>query len=123
MSEIQIKKTRILDPERMFRMYFTDMGSARSLQKVINQLGVDGINPNLGRPVTPMAVEFSIYRWAMCNPELSYQIYNAAMMDEGKYHTMDEWKDFLIKKAKMITRGSQKAMKLWLVRLGRNSSD
>jgi hypothetical protein len=119
MTPIQIRKTRVLDPERMFRMYFTDMGSARSLAKVVNQLGMDGINPNLGRPVTPMAVEFSIYRWAMGNLDLSYEIYNKAMLDEGKFHTMEEWKDFLQKKAVMISKKSNRAMQKWLKLLGR----
>ena len=119
MTPIQIRKTRILDPERMFRMYFTDMGSARSLQKVVNQLGTDAINPNTQRKVTPMAVEWSMYRWAMNNLDLSYEIYNKAMLDEGKFHTMEEWKDFLQKKAVMISKKSTRAMQRWLRLLGR----
>ena len=119
MTPIKLGHKKILDGERIFRMYFTDMGSARSIRKVISQLGADAINPDKGRVVTDMAIEWSMYRWALNNVDLSYQIYNKAMMDEGKYNTLEEWKDFLEKKAGLITKHVEKGMKKWKKLLGR----
>jgi hypothetical protein len=121
MTPIQIRKTKLLDGERIFRMYFTDMGSARSIKKVIKQLGSDAINPTTGRVVTDMAIFWSMYRWALDNVAISYEIFNRAMLDQGDYHTLEEWKDFLLGKAELFAKHSQKGMQKWNKKLGRET--
>ena len=88
MTLINMKKSRTLDGERVFRIYWTDMGSARSIGKVVKQIGV---NPVTQRPYYPMAIWFRIYIWAIENIELSYSIFNDAMRDQGEFHTIEEW--------------------------------
>ena len=121
MTPIQIRQAKLLDGERIFRMYFTDMGSARSIKKVIKQLGSDAINPNTGRVVTDMAVWFSLWRYAFENLDVSYQIYNTAMLDEGKYHTKEEWQEFVENKAKVISKKSERTLDKWQKRIQKNS--
>ena len=121
MTPIQIRKTKLLDGERIFRMYFTDMGSARSIKKVIKQLGTDAVNPTTGRVVTDMAIWFSLWRYAFENLDESYQIFNNAMLDEGKYHTKEEWKDFVEIKARVISKKSERTLDKWQKRVQKSS--
>jgi hypothetical protein len=113
MSAIRMEKNKILDGQRIFRMYYTDLGSARSIVKVRKQLGNDAINPRTGRHVTNMAIWFSMYRWAYENLDLSYQIFMDAMRDEGKFHTREEWETFVSHKAHVIVKQSEKKFQRW----------
>ena len=118
MSKINFRRTRFLDGERIFRMYYTEMGSARSIVKVKSQLGQDAINPKTGRPVYDMALWGSMYRWSMNNLDESYHIFNDAMRNEGKYHTFDEWKEFVFEKIAVITKHNPHTMQNWKKRIG-----
>lgn len=118
MTPIVFRKTRFLDGERIFRLYFTELGSARSIVKVKNQLGRDAVNPKTGRPVGDMALWGSMYRWAMNHLDESYQIFLAAMRDEGKYHTFDEWKTFIFEKADIIVKRNPRTFRNWKNRIG-----
>ena len=113
MTPINLKQNKILDGERIFKMYYLEMGSARSIKKVIKQLGDEAINPRTGRIVTDMAIFWSMYRWAFEHLDESYEIFNKAMFNEGQFSTLDEWKEFLYKKAGLITKHSQKGLERW----------
>jgi hypothetical protein len=123
MTPIRMNKNMILDGEKIFRMYFTDMGSARSIGKVIKQLGTAAVNPNTGRTVTHMAIWFSLWRWAMENLDLSYQIFSYAMRDEGKYHTKEEWIEFVNTHARTIVKKSERKLEKWQNRVNQKMSE
>jgi len=121
MTPINLRKQKLLDGKQIFIMYYQEMGSARSIKKVIKQLGASAINPLTGRSVTDMAVWQSMYRWAMNNLDESYQIFNKAIRDEGKFHTEKEWMDFVYEKAGVLTKHSQKKLARWISRVGANA--
>lgn len=118
MTPITMRRTRVLDGERIFRIYYTDMGTARSLGKVKIQLGSAAINPRTGRQVNDMAIWGSMYRWAASNVDESYKIFSAAMRDEGKFHTLDEWKDFLFKNMSVLVKHGTSTVGKWKARIG-----
>lgn len=113
MTHITMEKHKILDGEKLFRLYYLEMGSARSVKKVIKQLGDSAINPATGRVVTDMAIWFAIYRWAMDNLDASYDIISKAAYDEGVYYPKEQWVAKIEKIAKTCLRNSDKAYKKW----------
>lgn len=114
MTPINLRKERILDGEQLFKLYYTDMGSARSVGKVLKYLNAKGIiNKETGRPVTHMAIWFSMYRWAMNHLDESYRIFNTAMADEGKFHTQAEWEAFVVEKAGIIVKHNERSLNKW----------
>ena len=117
MTNIMMEKHKILDGEKIFRMYYLDMGSARSIVKVKRQLGEEAINPNTGRVVTDMAIWFSMCRWAMDNLELSYEIVSKAAYDEGIYYPKDKWVAKVEKGAKTCIKQSEKGFQKWQKRV------
>ena len=118
MAKIVFRKTRFLDGEAIFRLYYLTLGSARSIVKVKKQLGSAAVNPKTGRQVNDMALWGSMYRWAMNNLDVSYQIFNDAMRDEGKYHTFDEWKEFIFEKADILVKHNPRTIRNWKNRIG-----
>ena len=118
MAKINFRRTRFLDGEKIFRLYYVELGSARSIVKVKRQLGKEAINPKTQRPVCDMALWGSMYRWAMNNLDLSYQIFMEAMRDEGKYHTLEEWKEFVFEKITVITKQNPHTVLNWKKRIG-----
>ena len=118
MAKIVFRKTRFLDGEKIFKLYYTELGSARSIVKVKKQLGSAAINPKTGRQVNDMALWGSMYRWAMNNLDVSYKIFLEAMRDEGKYHTFDEWKEFIFEKAEIIVKRNPRTFRNWKQRIG-----
>jgi hypothetical protein len=118
MTKINMRRTRFLDGERIFRLYYTELGSARSIGKVKIQLGRDAINPRTGRNVNDMALWGSMYRWAMNRLDDSYKIFMDAMRDEGKYHTFEEWKEFIFDKADILVRHNPRTLRNWKNRVG-----
>jgi hypothetical protein len=118
MTPINMRKTRFLDGKKIFLLYYRDMGSARSIGKAKIQLGREAINPTTGRIVNDMAMWGSMYRWAMNNLDTSYQIFSAAMRDEGKYHTFEEWKEFIFDKADILVRHNPRTLSKWKMRIG-----
>lgn len=118
MTKIVFRKTRFLDGERIFNLYYKELGSARSIVKVKKQLGSAAINPKTGRQVNDMALWGSMYRWAMNNLDVSYKIFLEAMRDEGKYHTFEEWKEFIFEKAEIIVKRNPRTFRNWKQRIG-----
>jgi len=118
MTKINMRRTRFLDGERIFRIYFTEMGSARSLGKVKKQLGESARNPYKGTIVTDAAIEGSMWRWAMNNLDFSYPIFNEAMRNEGKYHTFEEWKEHVFHHAERLVRHNPRTFQNWMKRIG-----
>ena len=118
MTKINMRRTRFLDGERIFRIYFTEMGSARSLGKVKKQLGESARNPYKGTIVTDAAIEGSMWRWVMNNLDFSYPIFNEAMRNEGKYHTFEEWKEHVFHHAERLVRHNPRTFQNWMKRIG-----
>lgn len=122
MTDITLGKPRILDGEWLFQYYFTSMGSARSIRKLVNYLTSNGtVNPKTGRSVTDMAVWFSMWQWAMYNSTKAYEVFNKAMADEGKFYTDTEWDVFLQKQARTCLKKSDRRFNKWLSRIGKKN--
>lgn len=119
MTPIKFTKLKILDGERIFRMYFTDMGSARSITKVKKQLGEYAINSRTGREVTDMAIWFCLWRWAMEHLDLSYEIFNSAMLDQGEFYSKQDWVDTVHSKASVIMKRSERKFSRWQNRIAK----
>ena len=121
MTPITMERHKILDGEKIFRIYYLDMGSARSIVKLKRFLGESAINPNTGRVVQDMAVWFSMYRWAMENFELSYEIVSKAAYDEGVYYPKDKWRAKVDKGARTCIKQSEKGFERWQKRVLKKS--
>lgn len=115
---ITLEKEKLLDGEWLYKYYFIDMGSARSIHKLIKLLNSQGkVNPNTGRAFTDMAAWFSLWTWAMNHPATSYEIFNKSMADEGKYYNTLEWDEFIQKKAKVIYKNNSRRLQKWQNRI------
>jgi len=118
MTPIRISRLKTLDGESTFRLYWEELGSARSIGKVIKRLPV---NPNTNRPYTQMGVWFTIYEWAFNNTEKSYEIFTNCMRDEGKYHTIEEWEQFVQTKIFIYMKKSKPRFLRCISRLGKKN--
>lgn len=114
MTPISLKRKKTLDGEAIFRMYWQEMGSARSIKKVISRLP---LNPNFGRPYTSMAIWFCLWRYAFENLQTTYEIYNEVSRDTGEYHTFEEWKDLVTDHAFTSAKKNTRRMERWQNRL------
>lgn len=108
-----LRRKAILDGGELFKVYFTDMGSARSLNKLVNYLGNRAINPVTGTKVRNMAVWFSMWKWAYENYEEAYKIFNTAMSDQGEYWTPEEWDELVTHNANISAKHSKTRVQLW----------
>jgi hypothetical protein len=118
MTDINLQHKHRLDGEKIFRMYYSEMGSARSIMKVVRQIGN---NPNTNLPYYPMAIWFTIYKWSLDNLDASYEIFCSAMRDEGKYHTKSEWETFVLKKCATYAKNNQRRLSGWQKRASKRS--
>ena len=94
MTRIKIKhsRTAYLDGEALFKQYWQVMGTARSILGVRRWCIAQGIlNPVMNTPPTAMGIEKAMYRWAIKHLDESFEIFNASLRDEGKFHTKKEW--------------------------------
>ena len=114
MTPIRLVRVRHLDGGELFKYYWVDMGSARSIRKLTRYLTSQGkVNPVTHKPFTDMALWFAIWGWAKDNMKEAYEIYNKVCMDSGEYHTMAEWIDFVADKMVTITKHDEKRVTAW----------
>ena len=93
---------KYLNGEKLFRYYWEEMGNGRSCVKLAKWAGKQGLkNPNTGKPPSPMAVWFAMWRWALIpeNQKVAYDIYNKAQLDLGGFVSPEQWKEFIKDKA------------------------
>lgn len=96
-------KRKYLNGEVLFRYYWGEMGSARTLSKLVMYCVSQGwVNPWTGQPPRKMTLHKAMYRWATQkdNFEASYQVVQNEQRDEGNFMTREEWKEFLRKQVK-----------------------
>jgi hypothetical protein len=113
MPKIELSKSRYnsyLDGEWLYRYYWLEMGSARSIRKLVAYCRSQGIiNPETMREATAMAVWFSLWTWAVRNSDAAYEIFQKVSYDEGKYYTTAEWDEFIELKAQTaFKKGSRR---------------
>lgn len=102
-DKMSLRKKKFLDGEALFRLYFGDMGTARSAIKLVDWCISQGIkNPHTGKPPTRMGVWKAMWTWALLpeNLKTSQAIFNKAMSEAGEFYTDAEWKEFATIKAK-----------------------
>lgn len=94
---------RFLDGEKLFKLYFEEFGTARSVAKLVSYCKTEGTkNPHTGRPPTRMGVWKAMWAWALMpeNLTIARQIFNNGLALSGEYYSDDEWKEFCTSKAK-----------------------
>ena len=101
MRERKARKARFLDGEVLFKSYWEEMGTARSIAKLADKCRLEGVrNPKTGKAPTRMALWFSMWNWALQNPDEAYDVFNRGLKLEGDYCSPEEWKEYLLDKAK-----------------------
>lgn len=126
MSKIRLNKKRynILNGEEVYKLYWIEMGTARSNAKVAKHLQSKGIyNQGQGKRVTDMAIWNSMWRWAIENSDEAYHIFNKAQADEGKFFTKQDWEEFLEEKMMTIMKRSTKKVEKWKARIQRQAAE
>jgi len=104
----------------VYRLYWEEMGTARSNARVAKHLHSLGIyNKDTGHRVTDMAVWNSMWRWAIENSDVAYQIFNKAQADYGEFYTKEQWDEFIKDKMLTIMKRSSKRVDGWLKRIER----
>lgn len=102
------RRNRLIDPEEVWKMYWSMGEEGRSLDKVHVNLPV---NPRTGKLVTRDAVSKAMWRWA-CRPEnyeIAYKSLRAALMGQGELWTDERFKQELSEKARWaLTRAQYK---------------
>jgi hypothetical protein len=117
MGRILKKRSPILNGKELWYRYWVEMGEARSIRRIINELTERGIiNPDNSRPFTPMSVWFSMNVWSMRNPDEAYETMNTAMRDEGKFITRAQFDEDLQWTVWTMVRKSTSRFNLWLKR-------
>jgi hypothetical protein len=96
MSKIRLTRPSLLDGKSLFRIYWTDMGSQRSIRRLRENTG---LNLQRGKPFSPRGLWLALWKWAINNPDEAFEIFTAANRDEGIFHTRQEWDEFLLEKA------------------------
>lgn len=124
MGKIKIRHTRTAYlngevGEKLFKHYWVTMGTGRSLGGLRRFCEAEGIlNPVLHTPPSLMGLEKAIYRWAIQNVEKSYEIFNTSQRDEGNFHTLPEWRDFLRDKFRSAYQYDDNQRKKFLKKAG-----
>lgn len=126
MTEINLKQNKkYLDGEFIFRYYFIEMGSLRSVRKIVKYLKsaseITGVNPDTDKEFTDMAIWFSMWQWAINNSDKAYEVFNKAMFNEGKHYNRKEWDIFLQRKAYTCFRKNAKRFNNWLKETGQEN--
>lgn len=115
------QRKKYLDGEMLFKKYWTEMGTARTYDALIRFcIANDIVNPFTGKPPNRMSVSKAMWRWAVRkkNFEVGYEIVNAAMKDEAKFMSKEEWREFLYEKVGMAYQHDSAGYKRFLKRNG-----
>lgn len=102
------------DGGELFRMYYQEMGQARSYIKLSRLLATKGYtNPKTGNACIPYALWYKVWRWALMkeHQQEAYQIYNDALRDEGRFMTFDEFKAYLDEQSLTVFNQSPRSLK------------
>ncbi len=97
-----IKHYKYLDGEELFRKYFEEMGTARSISRLVKWCISRGIkNPLTGKPPTRMGVWKSMWRWALLpeNKEKAFDIFKKSLSAEGEFVVVEKWNEYIDSKA------------------------
>jgi len=103
MKPTNLSRIQFLDGEKLFRLYWEDMGTSRSVAKLVNFCVSEGwTNPRTGKPPTRMGVWKAMWSWALKpeNLQKSRQMFNDGMIESGILYTKEEWKEFVTTKAR-----------------------
>lgn len=108
-------KQKVLDGEKLWRVYWIDMGSARSYQKVVNWCASNGvINPVTNQKLTRMGAWFAMWNWAKKNSDVAYEIANQGAMDNADFITPERWEHELQQKVWTILLHNKRRFEKWL---------
>ncbi len=76
---------KYLDGEKLYRVYWVEMGNARSFGRLIKWcVSNNMVNAKTGKPPTRMGIWKAMYRWAVNHPEQAYELMNEGLKDSGE---------------------------------------
>ena len=76
---------KYLDGEQLYRVYWVEMGEARSIKRLASWCAANGLkNKRTGKPPTRMGAWKAMWRWAANNPEQAFEIINTGLKDTGE---------------------------------------
>jgi len=102
MKPTKLNHNQFLDGERLFNKYFGEMGTSRSVAKLIGFCVSEGmVNPKTGKPPTRMGIWKAMWTWALKPENLSRsrKVFNEGMILSGQLYNDEEWKEFVTAKA------------------------
>jgi|GEM_PF-1552179 len=97
-----LKNYKFLDGEELFKKYFEEMGTARSINKLVKWCISSGkINPQTGKPPTRMGVWKAMWRWALLpeNSSKAFEIFRKSLSSDGEFVGIEKWNEYIHSKA------------------------
>ena len=90
---------KFLDGEKLFTVYWAEMGTARSYGKMVNWCKSNNIiNPKTQKPPNRMGIWKAVWRWAVNHQEKAFEIAQKGFMDGGEFLTRERWEKELNEK-------------------------
>jgi len=96
----RLNANNYLDGRKLFEVYWVEMGSARSISRLIEWCKSNGIkNPKSGKSPTRMAVWKCIWRYASVNMDEAYAVAQKGVSQHGEFISPQEWLETMQSKA------------------------
>ncbi len=104
---------KYLDGEKLFTVYWAEMGTARSYIKMVNWcISNKVINPKTQKPPTRMGIWKAMYRWAVNNPDKAFEIAQRGFRDAADILTRERWDQEMAEKVN-ISYQSESFTRRW----------
>ena len=103
MAKINLSSEILPSGEFLYKKYWLEMGTARSLGKLQKWCIENGyVHKTTGKKPTIGAIWLKMWRWALRTKNLkeAEEVFNKASRDSGQFFTHEEWLEFLTSKAK-----------------------
>jgi hypothetical protein len=101
------KNISYLNGEKLFTAYWKDMGGstlmggAASYRKMVNYAVANGMsNPVSGKPPTYMGIWKAMWRWAINNQDMAFELAKEAFFTRGEVLTRERWNSEMLDKVK-----------------------
>ena len=115
-------KVDYIPAETLWRTYWIDMGTARSLKKLSKWCANNGIvHPVTKKPPSDSGCQKAMARWAakIENQELAYKILNEGLANNADFWTKEEFLEYVASKVTgAFQHKTDKKREMWLKRNG-----
>jgi len=103
MTKINLHAEVLPSGEFLYKKYWLEMGTARSIPKLAEWCRKNGyVHKTTGKAVTNGGIWLKMWRWALRpeNLEEARKIFNQASRDSGMFFTKGEWDEYIHTRAK-----------------------